>query len=154
MVDVVKSLEVDESESADWGKNRSELEATDSIKMFDLEKSKQLEAKWRKGQRKKRQHHDSKGAEKGHTSKQADRKGRGARNRMGQEARVRCEAGKARAKIRTSTQILKLSLRGAVEIQAQHWVHKSGTQREAIVVRKLRGHWIDILWRNIFWELV
>ena len=41
-----------------------------------------------------------------------------------------------------------------VEIQAQYWVHKSGAQREAVAVRKARGRWIDIPWRNIFWELV
>ena len=35
--DVVKGLEVDESESTDSVKSRSESDSTDSIEMFDLE---------------------------------------------------------------------------------------------------------------------
>ena len=69
---VVKGLKTEgELETANSGKSAIETEVTDSIEIFDSDIMKQLRAKQRKGQWKRRQHRDSKGAEKGHTIRQA-----------------------------------------------------------------------------------
>ena len=68
-----------ETTNSDESENRSEK--ADSVQMFDSETLNQLKAKRKKRQQKRRQHYDSKGAEKGCTSRQANRKGRGARAR-------------------------------------------------------------------------
>ena len=58
----------DELETSNSGESGIESEATDSIEKFDSYMPNQLRVKRRKGQQKGRQHHDSKGAKKGHTS--------------------------------------------------------------------------------------
>ena len=93
--------------------------------MFDSETLNQLKDKRKEGQQKRRQHRDSKGAGKGHTSKQADR----GIERVEERERG-MKPGETRAKNRKSVKNLKLSLRGSVEIQAQHWsdrLHKPRT---------------------------
>ena len=50
-----------------------------------------------KGQQKRHQHRDNKGADKGLTSTQVDREVRGAWNRMGRAGQVRREANKSRS---------------------------------------------------------
>ena len=82
----------DELETANSDKNGNESEIAESVRMFDSETLNQLEAK-----RKRRQHRDSKGVGKGHTSSQTDRKGRGARNRTGQGVRARHEARRSQS---------------------------------------------------------
>ena len=75
-LDVVKDRKTeDEMEAANSSKSGNESEVTDSIEMFDSDMSNQPRAKRKKGQRKRRQHRDSKGAKKGHTSRQVDQKG-------------------------------------------------------------------------------
>ena len=82
--DVVKGLKTkDELETTNLDESENRSEEADSVQMFDLETPNQLKAKWKKGQHKRRQHCDNKGAGKGHTSRQVDRKGQGARNRTG-----------------------------------------------------------------------
>ena len=65
--------------------------------MFDSETLNQLQDKPKKGQRNRYQHHVSKGAEKGRTSAQPDRNGRGARNQTGRAAQERREAKRSRS---------------------------------------------------------
>ena len=127
----MKGLKIeDELETANSSKSEDKLETADSVRMFDSETPNQLKAKRKEG----RHHWDKKGAGKGLTSRQADGKGRGVWNRMGQGARERREArrklGETGEKNRKSGKNLKLSLRGNVEIQTQHWpdwLHKSRT---------------------------
>ena len=81
---MIKGLKTeDELETTNSEESGIESETPDSVGMFDSETLNQLKAKRRKGQRKRRQHRDSKGAEKGRTSKQAARKGPDMRNRTG-----------------------------------------------------------------------
>ena len=87
----------DELETANSDKSRDESETVDLVQMFDSETSNQLKSKRMKGQQKRRQHRDSKGVGKGRTSRQAHRKGRGARNRTGRGARARREARRNRS---------------------------------------------------------
>ena len=69
--------------------------------------------------------------------------------------------GEVRAKIGKIRWSFNLSLRGDFEIQAQHWarnpvrklVRKLGAQREAVPMHKPRGHWINILRRNIVFRV-
>ena len=58
----------DELETSNSGESGIESEAIDSIEKFDSDMPNQLRVKRRKGQQKGRQHHDSKGTKKGHTS--------------------------------------------------------------------------------------
>ena len=92
---MVKGLKIDdELETGNLDKSGDELETIDLVRMFDLETPNQLKAKWKKGQQKRRQHRDNKGARKGRTSRQADQKGQGARNRTGRGTRARREASR------------------------------------------------------------
>ena len=82
--DVVKGLKTkDELETANSVDSGNRSEEDDSVRMFDSKTPNQLKVKQKKGQQKRREPHNSKGARKGRTSTQADRKGRGARNRTG-----------------------------------------------------------------------
>ena len=76
----------DELETANWDESENRSEEDESVRMFDSDTPNQSRAKRKRRQQKKRQHHDSKGAEKGCVSRQADRKGQGARNRTGRGA--------------------------------------------------------------------
>ena len=90
--DVVKGLNTkDELETANSDESKNRSEEADSVRMFYSETPNQLMAKRKKGQHKRRQHRHSKGVEKG-MSRQADRKGRGARNQTGRGVRFRREA--------------------------------------------------------------
>ena len=74
--DVVKGLQIDdELETINSDVSGNESVVTDSIEMFDSDMPNRLRAKRRKEQRKRRQHCHNKGGEKGHMSKQSDRKG-------------------------------------------------------------------------------
>ena len=119
--DVVKGLKTeDELEKANSDESGNKSETTDSVRMFDSEMPNERKAKWRKGSRKRRQYRDNKGAKKGRTRKQVDRKGRGAQNRTGRGAQVRREARRSRSENLEQQVEPQLSLRGGVEIQAQH----------------------------------
>ena len=77
---MVKGLKIDdELETGNLDKSGDELETIDLVRMFDLEMLNQLKAKRRKGQRKRCQYRDNKGADKGLMNRQANRKGRYAR---------------------------------------------------------------------------
>ena len=56
--------------------------------MFDSDTPNQLRAKRKRRQQKRRQHRDSKGADKGLTNRQTDQEGRGAWNRTGRGAQA------------------------------------------------------------------
>ena len=74
--DVVKGLKTkDELETTNSDESENRSEETESVRMFDSDTLTQPRAKWKRRQQKKRQHRDNKEAEKGHVSKQADRKG-------------------------------------------------------------------------------
>ena len=73
----------DELETTNSVEREIESDMFDSIGMFDSDTPNQLRAKRRKGQRRTRQHHNNERAVKGRVSRQADRKGRSTRNRMG-----------------------------------------------------------------------
>ena len=97
--DVAKGLKIEnELETANSDKSGNESEAADSVRMFNSKMWNQLKAKWKKGQRKWRQHHDNKGAEKGRTSEQSHRKGRDVWNRTSRGAGVRRETRRSRSK--------------------------------------------------------
>ena len=96
---VLKGLKTeDELKIANSGESAIQSKVTDSIEMFDSDITNRLRAKRRKGQQKRRQNRNSKGAEKGHTSRQADRKGQGMWNRMSRGAQARHEARRSRSK--------------------------------------------------------
>ena len=122
--DMVKVLKIeDELETTNSNKSGDESEAADSVEQFDSEEPNHLKAKRTKGQRKGRQHHDNKVAGKGRTSNQADRKVEAC----GIERVEECEQGRVGCELKKN---LKLSFRGSVEIQAQHWpdlLHKLRT---------------------------
>ena len=82
--EVVKGLWIeDELKTTNSNESGNKSETTDSVRMFDSETPNQLKAMQRKGQYKRHQYHNSKGAKKGRMSRQADRKGQGVRNRTG-----------------------------------------------------------------------
>ena len=73
---VVKAVKTkDELEIANSNESGNRSEAANSVRMFDSGTPNQLKAKRKKGQQKRHQHRDNKGAEKGRTSRQADQKG-------------------------------------------------------------------------------
>ena len=91
--DVVKGLKTeDELETTNSDEGRNDSRTADLVQTFDSEMPNRLKAKQKKGQRKRRQYLDNKGAEKGRTSRQANRKGGGTRNQTGPVARARREA--------------------------------------------------------------
>ena len=83
MVKVLKKE--DELETINSDKSRNRSETADPVEQFDSEEPNYLKAKRTKGQRKRRQYHENKVDVKGLTSRQADRKGREAFDRRGQE---------------------------------------------------------------------
>ena len=113
--DMVKGLKEEELETSNLDKSMNVSETTDSVKKFDSEEPNHLKAKRTKGQRKGRQHHDNKVAGKGRTSNQADRKVEAC----GIERVEECEQGRVGCELKKNH---KLSFRGSVEIQAQHWL--------------------------------
>ena len=95
---MVKGLKVeDELEIANSNKRENESEIADSVEQLDSEKPNHLKAKLTQGQQKRPQQCDSNVARNGRTSSQADRKGRGTRNRTGQGARARGEACRSKS---------------------------------------------------------
>ena len=67
--DVVKGLKKEEkSKTGNSDKRGNGSKTTDSVEQFDSYELNQLKAKWMKGQRKRRQHRDSVGADKFLTS--------------------------------------------------------------------------------------
>ena len=85
-----------ETANSDERENRSN--ETESVRMFDSDTLNQLRPKRKRRQQEKRQHRNSKGAVKGHVSKQADRKGRSARSQTGRGARARRGARRNRSR--------------------------------------------------------
>ena len=127
-------------EASNSDKNVNGSETADSVEQFNSEEPNQLNVK----RLKRCQHCDNEGADKGLTRRQADRRGRDARNRRDQEALDRrveergTEPDEDREQgVETEGKVecglkknLKLSLRESVEIQAQHWpdrLHKPRT---------------------------
>ena len=77
------------------GENRSE--EAESVRMFDSDTLNQPRPKRKRRQQEKCQHRDSRRADKGRVSRQADRKGRSARSRIGKGARARRGARRNRS---------------------------------------------------------
>ena len=87
----------DELETTNSDENKNRSEKAESVRMFDSDMLNQPRAKRKRRQQKERQYHDSKGAEKGRVSRQADRNGRIARSRTGRGARARRGARRNRS---------------------------------------------------------
>ena len=76
----------DELETANSDESENRSEGADSVRMFDSDTLNQPRPKRKRRQQEKRQHRDSRRADKGRESRQADRQGRSARNRTGRGA--------------------------------------------------------------------
>ena len=75
--DVVKDLKIeDELVTANSDKSEDESETVDSVRMFDSDTLNQPRPKRKRRQQEKRQHRNSRRADKGRVSRHADRKGR------------------------------------------------------------------------------
>ena len=87
----------DELETANSNERENRSKEAESVRMFDSDTRNQPRAKRKRGQQKKRQHRDNKGAEKGHVSRQADQKGQSVRTQTGRGARRRRGARRNRS---------------------------------------------------------
>ena len=87
----------DELETANSDESENRSEGADSVRMFDSDTLNQPRPKRKRKQQEKRQHRDSRRADKARASRQADRKGRSARNRTGRGER-RCMRPKERTR--------------------------------------------------------
>ena len=121
----------DELETANSDKSGDESKTTDSVRMFDSETPNQLKAKRKKGQQKKRQHRDNKGARKGARADKPTERVEARRIERVDEHERGVNLVETGAKNRKSGENLKLILRRTVEIQAQHSpdrLHKPRTE--------------------------
>ena len=107
---VVKGLKEDELEKANSDKSGNGSETADSVEEFDSDEPNHLKVKRPKGWWKRCQHHDSKGVDKGLTNRQADREGRGTRNRTGRAAQAR--RGDARKSLMLTQEEPQVELEG------------------------------------------
>ena len=87
----------DELETANSDESENRSEGAESVRMFDSDMLNQPRPKRKRRQQEKRQHRDNRRADKGRVSRQADRKGRSARNQTGRGARTRREARRDRS---------------------------------------------------------
>ena len=65
----------DELETANSDESKDQSEVAESVQMFDSDTLNQLRPKWKRRQQEKRQHRNSRRADKGRVSRQADWKG-------------------------------------------------------------------------------
>ena len=109
----------DELETTNSDESENQSEVAELVRMFDSDKLNQPRSKRMTRQQEKCQHRNNKRADKGHVSRQDDRKGRSVQSRTGRGARARCEARRNRSRKPEDPEETQVKLEGSVERQAQ-----------------------------------